>query len=201
MVNRSTRRLTSGAMTRQLTEIAHELIAEHVHAGDSVIDATMGNGHDTLFLAGRVGEQGHVYAFDIQQQALDMTSARLGEHGLRDRATLLHENHADMCRCLPAGLEAHVAAVVFNLGYLPGGEKSLTTRSDSTLQALDQSLELLQPGGILSVMAYVGHPGGQEENRAILEWMGALEDASSWQQFNRDCTPHSPRLYRVLKSC
>lgn len=187
-------------MTRRLTEIAHELIAGHVHAGDIVIDATMGNGHDTLFLARLVGETGCVYAFDIQQQAIEKTARGLEENGLPNRVTLVQDSHADMMRLLPQTVAGKVAAIVFNLGYLPGGKKSVTTTAVSTLNALDASLKLIKPGGMISLLVYVGHPGGKQEDEAILEWLGRLPDEVRWQQHNPDCAGHSPRLYTLVRS-
>jgi predicted methyltransferase len=189
-----------GAMTRRLTELAHDVIAGHVHAGDIVIDATMGNGYDTLFLAQLVGETGRVYAFDVQQQAIDQTRARLDMFEAAKQVTLINGNHADMLALLPAKIAGSVAAVVFNLGYLPGGEKSLTTTAGSTLNALDASLELVRPGGIISLLVYVGHAGGKEENRAILDWLAILPEMYTWRHRNPECAAHSPRLYTIVRS-
>ena len=186
-------------MTRRLTEIAHDVIAGHVHAGDIVIDATMGNGHDTCFLAQHVGETGHVYAFDLQQQAIDQTRARLETHRTAEQVTLINGDHAEMGRLLPPAMAGTVSAVVFNLGYLPGGDKSVTTRSESTLNALDASLELIKPGGIISLLVYVGHPGGKEEDEAIREWLGRLPDEARWKHHNPGCAETSPRLYSIIR--
>ncbi|MDX1346394.1 MAG: class I SAM-dependent methyltransferase [Sedimenticolaceae bacterium] len=186
-------------MTRRLTDVAHDVIAGHVHAGDIVIDATMGNGHDTLFLAQLVGETGHVYALDLQQRAIDQTRARLDMHGAAEQVTLIKGDHAEMGRLLPQGMAESVAAIVFNLGYLPGGVKSVTTTAESTLYALDASRELIKPGGIISLLVYVGHPGGLEEDVAIREWLGSLPEETQWVHHNPDCAVHSPRLYTIIK--
>jgi predicted methyltransferase len=186
-------------MTRRLTELAHDVIAGHVHAGDIVIDATMGNGHDTLFLAQRVGKTGHVYAFDLQQQAIDQTRARLERHGAAEKVTLIRNSHAEMAGLLPPGITGHVAAVAFNLGYLPGGEKSVTTTAGSTLAALDASLTLLGPGGLISLLVYVGHPGGTDEDEAIREWLEKAGAMVQWTQHNPGCAGHVPRLYTLVR--
>ena len=186
-------------MTRRLTDVAHDLIAGHVHGGDIVIDATMGNGHDTLFLAQLVGETGHVFALDLQQRAIEQTRARLKTHGTTEPVTLIKGDHAEMAGLLPPGMAGSVAAIVFNLGYLPGGEKSVTTMTRSTLDALDASLELIKPGGIISLLVYVGHPGGLEEDVAIREWLGSLPGETQWMHHNPDCAVHSPRLYTIIK--
>jgi predicted methyltransferase len=187
-------------MTRRLTELAHDVIAGHVHAGDIVIDATMGNGYDTLFLAQLVGETGRVYAFDVQQQAIDQTRARLGMFEAAKQVTLINGNHADMLALLPAKIAGSVAAVVFNLGYLPGGEKSLTTTAGSTLNALDASFALVRPGGIISLLVYVGHTGGEKENKTILDWLAILPEMYTWRHRNPECAAHSPRLYTIVRS-
>ncbi|MEJ2309109.1 MAG: class I SAM-dependent methyltransferase [Gammaproteobacteria bacterium] len=186
-------------MTRRLTEIAHDLIARRVRDGDIVIDATMGNGHDTLFLADLVGERGHVHAFDVQQRAIDKTGERLAEHGLSNRATLIRESHAEMTSHLPQEASGQIAAVVFNLGYLPGGEKRVTTTAETTRKALEQALELLGPGGIISLLVYVGHAGGEQEHRAILAWLEGLPETVLREHHNPDCASHSPRLYTLAK--
>lgn len=162
-------------MTRQrpLTQLAHQLIAPHVRADDITIDATAGNGHDSLFLAQQVGPCGQVHAYDIQQQALQATRQRLEGAGCGIQLHLHPDSHAHLLQTLPSDYRGRVAAITFNLGYLPGGDHATTTRIDSTLSALEQSLVLLRPGGVLSVLAYRGHPGGQEEADAVADWCGS----------------------------
>lgn len=160
-----------------LVDKAHEAIRAVLGPGDIAVDATVGNGHDTRFLAEAVGENGRVHGFDIQAEALSSAGARLEEAGLRNRVILLHRSHGEMAAALPAQLIAQVRAVMFNLGYLPGSDKRVITASDSTLPALEQSLELLAPGGRISVLAYTGHPGGREEAEAVKAWAGRLDRA------------------------
>jgi len=154
-------------LRQRLTRLAHEILARHLGPGDLVVDATAGNGHDTLFLALRVSPGGHVFAFDLQKQALENTRERLAQAGSLCKLTLLQYGHERMSEKLPAEARGRLAAVMFNLGYLPGGDKQLTTSPSTTLAALQQSLELLAPGAILSVLAYRQHPGGQEECEAV----------------------------------
>lgn len=155
----------------RLTRQAHEAVAGVLGEGSLALDATMGNGHDTCFLAEQVGASGHVWAFDVQPAALEATSRRLEEAGLADRATLLCESHASMRDCLGPGREGRMDAVMFNLGYLPGSDHGLVTRAETTLLALDQALALLAPGGCLSVMVYRGHAGGEAEWEAVRTWL------------------------------
>jgi len=127
-------------------------------------DLTAGNGRDTLFLARAVGEGGHVWAFDIQEEAILRMEARLREAGLLERVTLVRADHTELARHVRGPLHA----AMMNLGYLPGGDPSLVTRPPSTLRAVEETLRLLVPGGILTVVVYPGHPGGEEEAEALL---------------------------------
>lgn len=155
----------------KLTEIAHTRLADHLQAGDRTIDATAGNGHDTAFLADKVGVSGRVIAIDIQEDALAATRARLAAAGLLDRVHLVcadHCMHLATLAELPTGC---VAAVLFNLGYLPGGDKSIKTTAANTELALDRARRLLRLNGLLCVTAYRGHEGGPEEAARVEEWM------------------------------
>jgi len=156
-----------------LTALAHQRLAAVLAAGDIAIDATTGNGHDTLFLTRQIAPDGQVHAFDIQPQALEATQERLAQAGLAERVTLHLAGHERMREHLPAELAGRVAAVTFNLGYLPGGDHGLVTRPDTTLAALVQASALLRPGGLLSVLVYRGHAGGREEAEAVAGWFAA----------------------------
>jgi predicted methyltransferase len=154
------------------TARAHRELAALIREGDLVIDATAGNGHDTAFLAARVGAEGKVLAFDIQAEAIASAGSRVEELGLARCVTFLHASHATLADHVAPGA---VAAVVFNLGYLPGGDHSLITRGEETLLALDQALVALKPGGLLVVVCYPGHPGGDRESEAVVQWSEGLE--------------------------
>ena len=153
---------------------AHRAIAEVLQTGDIAIDATVGNGHDTLFLASQVGATGKVYGFDIQQQALDSAWQRLEQAGQTAQVSLYHAGHELMAMLLPESVAGRVQAVMFNLGYLPGGDKQRTTGASTTLAALQSALSLLAPGGVISLLAYTGHPGGREEAELVKGWASAL---------------------------
>lgn len=157
-----------------LTERVHRRLAECVSAGDIAIDATAGNGHDTLFLAECVGESGCVYSFDIQPQAIEETSKRLLEAGCAERVRLIQAGHERMQEYIAAERHGNIAAIVFNLGYLPGTDKSCVTTHATTLQALSAAAGLLKADGIISVLAYPGHPGGREETEAVKAWAETL---------------------------
>ncbi len=158
------------------TALAHRIVAAVLQPDEVAIDATVGNGHDTLFLAWQVGTQGHVYGFDVQEEALARTRRRLEEAGLQERTTLLQIGHEHMAEAVPVRLHGHIGAIMFNLGYLPGGsDRSCITRPQTTLPALEAALRLLRPGGVLTVVAYRGHPGGSEEAEAVRRWAEALD--------------------------
>ncbi len=157
------------------TAVAHDLICEHVKLGDRVVDATLGNGYDTIFLAGLVGPTGHVDSFDIQKEAIESAREKLREHNTcSNQVTLHHASHEKIGSLVKTPLQA----VMFNLGYLPGGDKQVITRAASTLSALQAALDLLLPGGIVSIVAYIGHPGGMEEGEALRVFCRALEGSA-----------------------
>ena len=150
--------------------LAADCLRRFLLPGDSAIDATMGNGHDTQLLCELVGENGRVYAFDIQEQALQNTRQRLEEAGLLPRAALFHTGHEHMAEYV----KNPVQAVMFNLGWLPGGDKSITTRWETTRSAIGQALDLLAPEGICVLCVYPGHAEGSNELTQITEMMSAL---------------------------
>ena len=165
--------------------LAHSFLRERVLPGDRAVDATCGNGHDTLFLARLVGPGGKVWAFDVQESALAATDERLAASGCREQAALVLGGHERLAEVVTEP----VRAVVFNLGYLPGAEKETVTTPDTTRAALEQAAALLLPGGIVTVAVYTGHPGGPEEAGAVEEWAAALPPArfNVWRcrQLNR----------------
>lgn len=153
---------------------AHEWLSVALQPGCVALDMTAGNGHDTRFLAEKVGCDGRVVALDVQQVAIDKTKALLERHGLSGRANLITGSHADMARILTEAGVDYLHAAVANLGYLPGGDKAIVTEIDSTLVALRAACRLLQPGGRLAVVAYPGHEQGGEECVAVIEWAEKL---------------------------
>ena len=158
----------------RLTERVHETLSEFITAGDSVVDATAGNGYDTLFLAEQVGDKGRVYAIDIQQRAVDSARQLVQDAGLEHRVEWFCASHAELGKLIAPEYQQTIKAVVFNLGYLPGSDKSIQTKAATTLSALSQAYALLSPGGALSVMAYPGHAGGEQETKAVKDWFDSL---------------------------
>lgn len=184
-----------------LTERAQAAVRAVIGLGDAVIDATVGNGYDTQFLAEQVGPSGVVHGFDIQSSALAATATRLLAAGLNN-VQLWNRDHADMLSVVPAELYGGVAAVMFNLGYLPGGDKKITTRETSTRAAIDQAAVLLRPGGVISILVYTGHDQGAAEAQAVASLVDQLL-TSEYQTEIVESAPgrHSgPRLFVVRKS-
>jgi hypothetical protein len=157
---------------------SHLILSGRLRAGDVVVDATAGNGHDTVFLAQHVLPEGRVFAFDVQGEAIEATKSQITKHKTQitssESITLHHAGHERMAELLPPELRGKLRAVMFNLGYLPGGGKTLITRTDTTLLALQQATEWLGGDGVLTVVVYPGHEGGREEADEVQRWMAAL---------------------------
>ena len=151
--------------------LAADYMTRAVRAGDTVVDATMGNGKDTLFLCGLVGESGHVYAFDVQAEAVERTRERVAEAGYAARTTLLLAGHETMAQ----HVRVPVQAIMFNLGWLPGAEHAVTTKTDTTLAAVRAAAELIAPGGIVTVCVYPGHEEGMSELHALRQFAAGLD--------------------------
>ena len=160
-----------------LTTQAQQLILDRVSSGDAVIDATLGNGHDALFLAQCIGRLGVLFGFDIQPQALANTQQSLAMLTQPPEICLMRVSHAEMLERIPVAFRGRIQAIMFNLGYLPGADKLCITQADSTLIALNAAIELLAPGGIVTVMVYPGHPGGEREAEAVRHWLEALDES------------------------
>lgn len=156
---------------RNARHLAADYMIRSIREGDRVIDATMGNGKDTLFLCELVGETGHVYAFDVQAEAVERTKERVKEAGYDGRATLLLAGHETMAE----HVKEPVQAVMFNLGWLPGAEHIVTTKTETTLAAVRAACNLIAPGGIVTVCVYPGHEEGTRELSALLEYAASLD--------------------------
>ncbi|MCA9014121.1 MAG: methyltransferase domain-containing protein [Planctomycetaceae bacterium] len=186
-------------MTR-LTDQAHEFIAAVLQPGEIAVDATAGNGHDTLFLCQTVGQAGKVFALDIQQAALDQAADLLQQAGI-SHCELLCCDHRHLGELVPADYRQRIGAIMFNLGYLPGGDHRQITQTDSTLAAIEAALQLLRPGGILTVLAYPGHPGGDSETMSVSECFNRLEKSAYETRivYARSESVSAPRLFVVKK--
>ncbi len=191
------RHWTGGVRWDRALSMARHLVSLIVQPGEQAIDATCGNGHDTLFLARLVGPCGKVYAFDIQPQALEHTAAILKVAGVCERVVLIARGHEH----LAGHVQGEIAAVMFNLGYLPGGSKRTVTRGETTLSGLRAALALLRPGGVVTVVVYTGHRGGTTEKRALQVFSRGLEQrrfACAWNVLINQ-VHHPPELLTIQK--
>ena len=189
---------TNFSRPKSLTQLAHNVIRRIVQPGDTVIDATAGNGNDTQMLATLVGAAGRTIAIDIQQSAIDSTSNRLTKAGLT--ADLRLGDHARELKKLQAsGL--CVKAVMFNLGYLPGSDKQITTAGNSTLAAIQVASDILLPGGAVTIIAYRGHAGGLEETAIVEQWIAELPtDRFEISRIEGDSTQATSPVLLVVRS-
>lgn len=185
-----------------LVKEAHNLIKDKLQPGNIAIDATVGNGHDTLFLLEHITPTGRVYGFDIQQAALDCARARCEQFSRPDCLTLIHASHARMTEKIPGQQHGKISVIMFNLGYLPGGDKSIITQTDSTLQALHCASRLLAPGGLITILAYPGHAGGDRETEQVEHWCGQLGKQAFKVDtiYGAEHKDSAPRLFAVRKT-
>ncbi len=159
---------------RKTTELAMYITSSYTFPGCVIVDATCGNGHDTLALA--ESKPSRLYGFDIQQAAVDATEARLASSGYGPQLddgtiSIICDSHSNMYRYVKDPADV----IVFNLGYLPGGDKTKPTHKDDTLDAVKASLELLAKDGILTITMYSGHTEGLEEKNMLMRMAEALD--------------------------
>ncbi len=153
-----------------LLDLHKKFILTHLGEGDVAVDFTMGNGHDTAFLSRTVGESGRVYAFDIQAQAVESTAKNLKEWGCPENYTLIHASHHQV----KDYVKEPIKAGMFNLGYLPGGDKRITTMRETTMPAIEAAIDLLGPDGILNIAVYPGHEEGEAEGKMICDYLAGI---------------------------
>ncbi len=158
-------------MINNVVEITHMLVQNIVKQGNTVIDATCGNGYDTLFLSELVGDTGKVYAFDIQSIAIKKTRECLNNHSTHKNVQLIHDSHENMIQYV----KDPITCCMFNLGYLPKGDKDIKTNGQATVKAISRILPLLKKGGIISICVYLGHTGGFDEYIAVKEYLQKLD--------------------------
>lgn len=182
----------------QLTETVHRILSVALKPGDIAIDATAGNGHDTLFLANAVGPMGLVYAFDVQLPAIETTRRRVQSAGW-ENVRLIQADHADLVTNIPTEYRGQIAAVVFNLGYLPGSDKRFVTQTNTTTRAITQGLQRLKPQGVMTILAYTGHPGGLDEALAVERLLQTLSSKEFGVDYHIPKSPNAPRLSVVTR--
>ena len=184
-----------------LVKLAHSLIVKKIKPGDKVIDATLGNGHDALFLLELVKPDGKVFCFDIQLAAIELTKIKLQTTENNENLALIQASHADMPEHIPLAYHGKIKAIMFNLGYLPGGDKRIITQTESTLIALTKAGQLLSSAGIITVIAYPGHVGGNLETDCVTAWCLSLEPVQFEVRLyeNQVDKPEAPKLFVIEK--
>ena len=154
-----------------LLQLQKQFILNHLGEGDTAVDFTMGNGHDTEFLSKTVGKSGHVYAFDVQEQALSSTADNLERAGCDHNYTLILDSHHNVKKYV----QGPIKAGMFNLGYLPGSDKKITTMRETTMPAIEAAVDLLDHGGVLLVAVYPGHAEGDAEGKMVQDYFSTLD--------------------------
>lgn len=159
-------------MLKRALHYSHDLLREVINLGETVVDATMGNGNDTLFLAQLVGEEGSVHAFDVQEQALLSTSQKIQENSCEKQVFLHLTGHQNLGDFITT--DEPISAAIFNLGYLPKSDKSIVTKEDTTIKALEELLLRLKEKGRIVVVIYDGHEEGKVEKKGVLTFVENL---------------------------
>ncbi|QGQ47598.1 class I SAM-dependent methyltransferase [Metabacillus sediminilitoris] len=160
---------------QRILPYAKQLLHTAVQEGDIVVDGTIGNGHDTVFLAKLVGSSGHVFGFDIQEEAVNNTRDRLKVEKLEKRVTIVHKGHQHIKTTIPAELHGTITGAIFNLGYLPGGDQSIVTMPETTILAIEQLIEIMKPEGIIVIVIYHGHEEGQVERDELMTFVNKID--------------------------
>lgn len=151
-------------------EMIKKITACYVKEGQTVVDCTVGNGNDILMLSKLIGEKGIAYGFDIQAVAIDTTKKLLMKNGLKERTILIHDGHENIEKYI----EGKIHLVIYNLGYLPKGDKNIKTHFTTTLESINKALVLLHNNGILLVTCYTGHSGGSIEKKEVGKYLKSL---------------------------
>ena len=172
-------------------------LASHIKEGGVCCDFTMGNGHDTLWLSHAVGERGRVYAFDIQPRALESTEKTLSEGGAYNNVTLILDSHSNAVKYV----HEKICAGVFNLGYLPGSDKKITTMRETTMKAVRDAVSMLDDDGIVLIAVYPGHAEGTAEGEMLLSNLSSEYDRRTYcvSLFKIINSPTSPFVISVEK--
>lgn len=178
-------------------KMVHQLLLMRLPQARCIVDATAGNGKDTLFLATHSVTGARIWAFDIQEQAIINSKQLLLDNHCHNKVEYILDSHCNM----DLYISDQVDIVTFNLGYLPGGNHSITTTGQTTVQALNKSIQLLRVNGIITVVAYPGYATGKEENNQVLKYVSSLPQSvfnvGCWQMLNQTNEP--PVLYIVEK--
>lgn len=154
-----------------ILDFAKRLILSKINKDSICVDFTMGNGYDTLFLCSNT--ENKVYSFDIQQTALDNTKKLLDDNDVSN-FNLILDDHSNFKKYIKCNFDIGI----FNFGYLPNGDKSITTKSDNSLNAVKLAVDHLSKNGILILVLYPGHAEGFKEAKIIEEYAKNLSGSS-----------------------
>ena len=157
-------------IAKKVTSWVHQVMKPYVERGNILVDGTAGNGFDTLFLAQHSKSDAKVFAIDIQQVALDQTQQLLLDHELLEKTNLIHGNHANLEQYLSRPMDVGI----LNLGYLPQGDKEVTTITENTILTLEKWLKMLSVHGAISITCYPGHPEGLREYEKVSQFLADL---------------------------
>ncbi|MBC6388238.1 methyltransferase domain-containing protein [Lactobacillus kunkeei] len=175
---------------------SHTLLSQLVQKGDTVIDATVGKGNDTEFLSELVGQKGKVYGFDVQEEAIKYTKQRLDDKNLSSNVSLFNTGHENIEKLV----DGPINAAIFNLGYLPGSNKDIITKPDTTLTAIKACLNKLKINGIVVLVLYYGHVGGPQEKHAVIEYAQSLNQKEfSVMQYQFINQVHCPPILLAIQ--
>jgi len=182
----------------RLTDMAQQWLIEILEPGDYVIDATLGNGYDALFLAKHVGKTGRFFGFDVQAQAITSSQSLLQDESCKQ--DLFLSGHEHMAQLIPNEYHGNIKAIMFNLGWLPLSDKSIITQAETTIKALEQSLNLLHPKGRITLMTYPGHEGGYDEATRVTHWLPQCEKKGfSYNIVTVPNRSNAPQLIQINK--
>lgn len=184
----------------RITDYCHGIVEQYSEGAQLCIDATMGNGTDTLFLCRRLSETGKVIAFDIQKTALVNTEKLLEENGCLEKAELVLDSHENMEKYAEPD---SADVIMFNFGYLPGGDHNLATKAESSIAAIEKGISILKKGGLMTLCIYSGGDSGFDEKNGILEYLKELDSKRylviTHEYFNRPNNPPMPVMIKRMK--
>lgn len=183
-------------------EFSHLVLKKYIKEGDIVVDATLGNGHDSLYLSQLVGEQGTIIGFDIQEEAIRKSRSLFYTNNIKTRYVFICANHASVVSELNALSISQIKGAVFNLGYMPNGDKSIVTNKETTIRAIEAVMTILEVGGCITIGVYTGHAKAREERNSVIKFASAL-DKRKWQSIfyaplNRENPPECVAIVRVV---
>ncbi|MCB0327314.1 MAG: methyltransferase domain-containing protein [Bdellovibrionales bacterium] len=186
-----------------ITQTCHLEILQRVKKINYAIDATCGNGHDTLFLCQNLEREGKVFALDLQPQAIANTKLQLQRHDIsQDRYSCILSSHDQIQSVIPSHLHLKIEVIMFNLGYLPGSDKKITTAWDTTQKAIEYAIKnYLSPNGVMSILFYPGHLEGREELTRWNIWKNTLNPHCKIEEISNPTTSSlSPVLFVLQKT-